>query len=167
MDWKGAMRYFLSDNLGPIIGASFAVFAVWWILWAYTPVAWIYMTESNVTSPQNATKLDLAIVTAKVSGYKLRDCKLLQHTEKGWLWQDGAWRDVHFKFNIREPLKPGFSRPQQFSKQNFGQWTWLVPKAYAKASFYVQTTVQHLCEGDEVPRTTIVGPFLITPPMKL
>lgn len=99
-------------------------------------------------------------VYAEVSGYKFRDCLLVEDSLVGFYVRYGIPYETPF-----EPVDdstPNSSKPASFIRKSFGAYLWSDVPDDAEM---VQFTAQNNCWLDTIPRTTIVGPFLIKRPI--
>ena len=99
-------------------------------------------------------------VTLSVSGYKIHDCKLVGGSFVGWyINQAGEWAEARGPVQFPDDASIDSTRPASiFTRQHFGllRITGIPPY-----TVMVRITVNHLCDGDEQPRLTTMGPWRI------
>lgn len=92
--------------------------------------------------------------TAKVTGYKIRNCPIVANSFVGWFDAGSGWHETAFDFP--KDLTPNSSKPSGVDRQSFGLWRWVIP-ANAKR---VRMTAQHDCNGEI--RTSTFGPYSVS-----
>lgn len=95
------------------------------------------------------------VVTAYVTGRKLKDCHVVSGSFVGWYRSAGIWHEAPVEFV--NDMTPNSSRPAGWERQDFGIWRWRHVPDTADA---VRVSLQHEC-GASV-RSTVAGPFEIS-----
>ena len=93
-------------------------------------------------------------VTLRVTGYKIRDCKLVSGSFVGWyINENGEWQEASGAVEFPKDASPENSRPSSwFSKQNFGLFKL---NGISPQTELVRVTLRHICDGDDV--VTLAG----------
>lgn len=125
-------------------------------------VLWIYYTKMPVVAFMDAEVIERAehSVTVQVKGRKIRDCALLPDTWVG-LYRNTAGEFTETSGSIEFP--DDFSKDSSrvaswFERKNFGLFKINGVPANADT---VWVTVQHLCDGDGIPRVTDNGVWYV------
>lgn len=97
-------------------------------------------------------------ITVKVSGFKVRKCSLVKDSFVGWYGDtDGLWTEASGAVEFPNDSSKNNSRPAGlFERQNFGLFKLNGVPRHAKT---IRVTANHICDGDEAPRVTVVGPW--------
>lgn len=90
------------------------------------------------------------VITAEISGLKLRSCELIQGTTMGYVAKDGIVKEV--PFSVSQDIK---NSPRSINyKISFGNWKWVVD---SHTDISVMTTMKYSCGNTIINET--VGPF--------
>jgi len=91
--------------------------------------------------------------TARVEGYKVKNCFVVAGSFIGWQKIGRVWSETAISFP--DDQSPNSSNPGQWEKQSFGLFKWQIDPRASE----VKVTLTHRC-GDGLSITT-VGPFEI------
>lgn len=99
-------------------------------------------------------------ITVRVSGFKVRKCSLVKDSFVGWYRDsDGLWTEASGVVEFPNDSSKNNSRPAGlFERQNFGLFKLNGVPKYSKT---IRVTANHICDGDEAPRVTVVGPWAV------
>ncbi|WP_147127828.1 hypothetical protein [Shimia ponticola] len=134
----------ITSHAFTVLAAGLAAYAVVDVAESLVPVVWRMKAE--------AVSYEAGTYTARVSGYKLKDCLVVPGSFIGWYRDAAEWREVPIAFP--DDASPDSSNPAGWSPQSFGLFEWSdVPEAARK----VKATLVHNCDGHLT--VTTVGPF--------
>lgn len=99
-------------------------------------------------------------ITVKVSGFKVRKCSLVKDSFVGWYRDSNdLWTEASGVVEFPNDSSKNNSRPAGlFERQNFGLFKLNGVPKYSKT---IRVTANHICDGDEAPRVTVVGPWAV------
>ena len=144
-------RVISEQTVGAVIG--FILFGLLVLLFkVHAPVTKLMEAELVSRSPRS--------VTVQVSGYKIRNCKLISDSFVGWYKNEaGEWTEAVGRVGFPNDETKNSTRPAGiFDRQNFGLFKL---NGVPKDASTIRVTVNHLCEGDSIPRVTVNGPWKI------
>lgn len=135
------------------IGASIGIVLFAFLLSVFrynAPVVALMKAELVARSPQS--------ITVSVTGYKIRSCELVSESFVGWYKnKQGAWAEANGRVSFPNDTSKNSNRPAGvFSQQNFGLFKLNGVPEYSRK---IRVTANHLCESDDAPRVTVIGPW--------
>lgn len=121
--------------------------------------SFLWNANAPVVFGMNAKFVEAAsgAATAKVSGWKIRDCLVVEGSFVGWYKSQGVWHETEFSFP--NDTSPDSSKPMGFARINFGLFRW---DGLPESANKVRLTNQHFCGGKVF--TTVSGPWELPKP---
>ncbi len=140
-----------------VSGATIGALMFAGLLWVcYTKIPVVMLMSGTVVERLEAS----AIV--RVKGRKIRDCKLVPGTWVGF-YQNKAGEFAEALGEVTHPgdkSKDSSRAAGWWERKDFGLFKVDGIPAYADS---VKVTVQHLCDGDDIPRVTDNGAWYVGP----